>query len=382
MTIEIQVTTTEVGTVEEVTTLIEVAGAGPQGPQGEKGDKGDTGAGVPSGGVEFDLIEKASATDFDTRYTSKPTVKGVRFNTADVATLDQAGDIGWDDLDQALAYRTDGLTIDIGQENLVYVRNPPGNSTLPKGAVVAVKGASSNRLEVELCDSTAGSNLGCRTLGVVMGAIPSPGFGFVSTFGLLREFNTNNIIGGGVTEGSELFISSTPGVLSTQPQASPGRRVTVGYVVTTGVQGSIFVTVRRGLSVNELDNVLATSPADGQVLRYSTADGRYNLDTLGTAADSAATDFDPAGSASAVQSNLTTHIGDTSNPHQVDKTQVGLGNVDNVSAADLRDRATHTGTQAGTTVTYNNALSGLTATNMQDAIDEIANILSTVLSTE
>jgi len=230
---------------------------------------------LPLGGAQYALLEKASAGNFDTQWTSKPTVRGVRFSTANAATLAQAGDIGWDDLDQALAYRTNGITVDIAQENLVYVRNPPNNTTIPKGAAVAVKGASANRLEVQLCDATAGSNLGCRTLGVAMGNISSPGFGFVSTFGLLRGFNTNNIVGGGVTEGSELFISSTPGVMSTQPQASPGRRVTVGYVVTTGANGSIFVTVRRGLSVNELDNVLAASPAGGDVLEYSSANARW-----------------------------------------------------------------------------------------------------------
>jgi len=45
------------------------------------------------------------------------------------------------------------------------------------------------------------------------------------------------------------------------------------------------------------------------------------------------------------------HLADTSNPHGVTKSQVGLGNVDNVSAADLRDRSTHTGTQAASTIT-------------------------------
>jgi hypothetical protein len=53
--------------------------------------------------------------------------------------------------------------------------------------------------------------------------------------------------------------------------------VTVGYVVTTGTQGAIFVTVRRGLTVNELDNVLATGPTDGQVLAFNATNGRYQL---------------------------------------------------------------------------------------------------------
>jgi hypothetical protein len=305
--------------------------------------QGIPGVGLPSGGDTGEVLRKISAVDYAFEWvqlfvsdlgdvdttgaatddlltydgsewvpTSTPTVDRVSFDTSNPATLDAAGDLAWDDLDQALAYRTNGITVDIAQENLVYVRNPSGGSTLPKGAAVAVDGASSNRLRVKLCNSVEGGD-GCRTLGVTMGAIPSPGFGFVSTFGLLRGFNTGTIIGGGVAPGSELFISSTPGVLSTQPQASPGRRVTVGYVVTTGPNGSIFVTVRRGLSVNELDNVHAPSPTDGQVLRYVTAAGRYELDTL-TPSDVGA---DPAGSAAAVQSNLDSHTGATTSVHGI-----------------------------------------------------------------
>jgi len=247
-------------------------------------------SGLPPGGDTGAVLAKVSSASGDVDWTLQPSLRRVSFSTTSPPSLDAAGDVAWDDLDQALSYRTNGITVDIGQENLVYVRNPPGGSTIPKGAAVAVDGASANRLQVKPCNSVEGGD-GCRTLGVAITNIPSPGFGFVSTFGLLRGFNTGAIIGGGVTEGSELFISSTPGVLSTQPQPSPGRRVTVGYVVTTGTQGSIFVTVRRGLTVNELDNVLAANPTNGQVLRYSTADGRYNLATLGTAADAATTDF-------------------------------------------------------------------------------------------
>jgi len=306
---EVNVATTTVSvlvTGDSVPTVITIAGAGPQGPPG---------GGLPEGGVEYDLLEKASADDQDGRWTNSPRVAKVAFQTSSPPSLDAAGELAWDYLDQALSYRTDGITVDIAQENLVYVRNQPGNATIPKGAAVAVLGAAANRLTVQLCDASVGGE-GCRTLGVAITAIPSPGFGFVSTFGLLRGFNTGAIIGGGVTDGSELFISSTPGVLSTQPQASPGRRVTVGYVVTTGTQGSIFVTVRRGLVVNELDDVLATNPTNGQVLRYVAANNRYQLDTL----DAADVGADPAGSAAAVQSNLTSHTGATTSVHGIANT--------------------------------------------------------------
>ena len=48
--------------------------------------------------------------------------------------------------------------------------------------------------------------------------------------------------------------------------------------------------------------------------------------------------------------NIQSHISSTSNPHSVTKAQVGLGDVDNVSAANLRDRSTHTGTQLASTI--------------------------------
>jgi hypothetical protein len=224
--------------------------------------------GLPPGGEVGQLIEKTGERNYESNWTSSPSAKRIRFNTTEALPLEQAGDLAWDDADQALSYRTNGITVDIAQENLVYVRNPAGNSTITKGSAVAVKGASANRLEVQLCNASAGSGIGCRTLGVAMGDIPSPGFGFVSTFGLLRGFNTNSIIGGGVAEGAEVFISSTPGVLSTQPQTSPGRRVTVGYVITTGTQGSLFVTIRRGVTLEECDNVLITNPQAGDVLVF------------------------------------------------------------------------------------------------------------------
>lgn len=77
-----------------------------------------------------------------------------------------------------------------------------------------------------------------------------------------------------------------------------------------------------------------------------------NADVTLSAADVGA---DPAGTAeakaNAVQTNLTSHIDDKSNPHGVTATQVGLGNVDNTSDA---NKPISTATQ--------NALNGKQAT--------------------
>lgn len=53
---------------------------------------------------------------------------------------------------------------------------------------------------------------------------------------------------------------------------------------------------------------------------------------------------------SSLQTSINNHVNNLNNPHSVTKSQVGLSDVDNVSAADLRDRATHTGTQLASTI--------------------------------
>lgn len=265
-----------------------------QSVNGETGDvildASDVGA-LPDDAQLGDLsdvkVSTASASDLlsydgnDWVPTDQPAVKRVSFDTAAPGELDAPGDLAWSDMDQSLAYRTNGIKVDIGQENLIYVRNPQGAGVIPAGTVVAFDGADAQRIRVQPCKADE-PGVGCATAGIALNTISSPGFGFVSTFGLVRGFNTNNILTDGgppVTQGQEVFISTTPGVLATFPAPSPARRVTVGYIVTTGTQGSIFVTVRRGLTVNELDNVLAASPSDGQTLTWDNSKGVWEPKT-------------------------------------------------------------------------------------------------------
>ena len=333
--IQLEITTTEVGVTEQVTTLVEVAGAGPQGPQGATGPSGP---GLPAGGAQFDLIEKASGDDFDTRFTNTPTVKGLQLDTTAPADP-ETGRIIWNDGDQVPQFVSNGVTVNLGLELLARCRNVTG-STIPKGTAVCIVGASAQRISIAPSDRTQPGSA-CRTLGLTLEDIPNNEFGKVSTAGLVRGLNTEAIDG---DEGDELFVGATPGSLTTTPPDAPARRLTVGYLVTKNTEnGRIFVSIRRGVRVEEIDDVQVASLADGDVVRYVAAANRWENAQLGTAADADTGDFDPAGSASSVQSNLTTHIDDTTNPHQVTATQVGLGNVDNT--ADL-DKPISTATQS------------------------------------
>lgn len=76
--------------------------------------------------------------------------------------------------------------------------------------------------------------------------------------------------------------------------------------------------------------------------------------------------------------DLDSHTNNLSNPHQVSKEQIGLGDVDNVSASSLRDRSTHTGTQLASTISdltasavSNTPAGAIEATTVQAAINEL-----------
>jgi hypothetical protein len=72
---------------------------------------------------------------------------------------------------------------------------------------------------------------------------------------------------------------------------------------------------------------------------------------------------DAAGAAATVQGNLTTHTSNTSNPHSVTKTQVGLGNVDNTSDVN-KPVSTAQQTAINLKVTANTAITGATNTKI------------------
>lgn len=117
------------------------------------------------------------------------------------------------------------------------------------------------------------------------------------------------------------------------------------------------------------DATLIIDPVTGDIVSGPTSDEisnaqQYALDAAASAAaaadivDEAISAATIAGTAAgtvagqaAANAAVSVHVADLDNPHEVTKAQVGLGSVDNVSAASLRDRTTHTGEQAISTVT-------------------------------
>jgi hypothetical protein len=270
---------------QPVRTIVTVGRQGPVGPQGLQGEQGIQGpqgevgpvgpSGIPDGGSFGQPLARLAGGDAG--WSNYVLVDSLSVRTAPNESLpSEDGNLFWDDLDKALAYSVEGLSVDIAQENLINVAMPPagqGGVTLTKGQVVCFDGAFANRVKVKPSDATVGQQA-CRTMGVVISpTIPPAGRGFVSTFGLVRDFPINTILGD-PQPGAELFVAKAgggvpAGTLTTVAPESPARRVTVGYVISTTGGGSIFVTIRRGLFLREGDDVLITDPQVGDVLTWN-----------------------------------------------------------------------------------------------------------------
>ena len=184
--------------------------------------------------------------------------------TADVAEMTWDADNGT----VALGLLGGNISLDIGQENVAYCYNDTG-SPIAKGKVVAVTGSQGQRPTIALADASS-EPLSADTIGVTQEAIGNASLGFVATFGVVHGINTY-----GLTEGDAIYLSTTAGGLTSTRPSAPDHTVIIGWCVResnspSGTDGQIFVNINNGWELNELHNVLITSPANNQVLVYST----------------------------------------------------------------------------------------------------------------
>jgi hypothetical protein len=135
------------------------------------------------------------------------------------------------------------------------------------------------------------------TLGLVTETILINQEGFITTSGQVQQINTTGSLQGETwADGDILYLSGTvAGRLTNIKPIAPIHTVIIGFVEYAHItQGKIFVKVDNGYELEELHNVSAISPNNNEVLAYDTATLLWK-------------------------------------PKVVDKTYVGLENVDNTS---------------------------------------------------
>lgn len=197
------------------------------------------------------------------RFLTPLSTDHVDFNTTTTSSSG-VGRVAWNDGEGTIDVGLKGGNLDlhVGQEEFALCYNGTG-STLSKGTAVYISGSQGQRPTLEKATSVSESG-SSKTFGIVAENIDYEQEGFVATFGLVRGLNTLDY-----AEGSALWLSSSAGLITTIKPVSPNHLVFIGYCIRNHESsGQIFVNIQNGYEIEELHDVLISSPTNGQVLTY------------------------------------------------------------------------------------------------------------------
>lgn len=160
------------------------------------------------------------------------------------------------------------------KEIVQYVKNST-HTTLNKGQVVYINGADGSNPTIQLAIGNAEST-SSKVIGFLKQNLAQGEFGYVVTEGNLDGLNTNAAI----SEGDPIWLSPSVsgGVLygvANKPHA-PNHLVFLGYVIRKQINnGKIYVKVQNGFELEELHNVAALNPSNGDTIVYSSDSGLW-----------------------------------------------------------------------------------------------------------
>lgn len=293
-------------------------------------------------------------------------VNAIGFDTTPGTLPTAAGSMFWDSGDGTPSIILNANTsLQLGQENIALVYNGTG-STIPKGSVVAVSGAQGQRPSVVLADADSEA-LSAPTLGVTAEAIANGAEGFVCTFGLVRNIDTS-----GFTAGLPIYLSQTAGAFTQTRPSAPAHTVALGWVIKVNASsGEVFININNGWELDELHNVLITSPASGNTLIYDASVGVWKNANLTDGTGITITEG--AGSITITNSGVTSAVAGTGISVSGATGAVTITNTGVTSVTGTASQITVSASTGGVTIslpatinvnTSGNAATATTATNL------------------
>jgi len=265
-------------------------------------------SGVPSAGLEGQILSKVSDTSFDTQW------------------------------------------IDNFADQLRVIAKNGTLSQINKGTAVMAVGAVGDRIEIEPAVSD-GSVEVKYMLGIATENIAVDSEGYVTLVGAITGLNTNSY-----AVGTILYLDpSTPGALTSTEPTAPDIDLAAAIVIKQNVSsGIIFVRMwTQGAKIGELQDVNTTGVTDGQVLVYDSTTSTWLPETPS------------GGGGSSYPSNINAQTGTTYGIVSTDDTKVvSLSNSSPItvtlSVGSWRDAASIYLVQTGTGQITVNANTGVT----------------------
>lgn len=199
----------------------------------------------------------------------------VTFDTTPENVPTDIGTVAWDGGTTLGIQMTANVLQQVGETQYYYIK---ASAAIAKGELVMFDGSVGASGVLKGKPSTGVTN-GQLIMGVAAEDIASNGFGLVSSFGLVRGFNTTGTPYGEVwADGDILYYNpSYAGGLTKNLPAAPTPHIVVAAVVNaaTAGSGSVFVRVQAEPLISQLSDVYAPTPANGDVLVYDGVQSRW-----------------------------------------------------------------------------------------------------------
>lgn len=209
-------------------------------------------------------------------------IEHIDFNLTPSAT-GQEGRLMWNADDGTLSVGMPGgdVNLQVGQEQLI--RGKMIGADGDNGTIVYISGASGLKPEFTKAKADAVATAEC-TIGITTEDISQNANGYVNTFGLVRDVNTDP---GTYTAGETLYLSAaTAGGYTNVEPTDPNYSITIGYVVAAhATEGIIFFNVNENIWKTVLTQEYV--PYTGANANVDL--GAYNITTTGTGSFGSAT---------------------------------------------------------------------------------------------
>lgn len=154
------------------------------------------------------------------------------------------GRVFYDNVEKAISYYNEvaGITLNLGREELIRVRNVSGTS-IANGKVVYINGANSNLPTVALAQANAIST--GLAVGVVTADIANNANGYVTYFGIVHNMDTSAF-----TAGATLYVSAaSPGLLTATKPSAPNLAIPIAFcLVSSASVGQLAIIPAQNIN--------------------------------------------------------------------------------------------------------------------------------------
>jgi microcystin-dependent protein len=215
-----------------------------------------------AGGGGGGITEPVDSLQWDTTFTGGSTAPGL---------------VAWDTSNETLQFMLDSnVTLQIGQEHVIRVKNSSGSVAIPEFSVVMFAGATGDTVKVSpaVTDGTVSADY---IVGITTEEIPADGFGFVTQFGFINKVDTSVW-----SLGTILYPdASNPGQLTSTIPTAPALKIPIAAVTRQhAVTGRVLVRSIPGHNLDGLHDVSITSVSSGQFLRRNSGNTAWINETV------------------------------------------------------------------------------------------------------